>query len=81
LIALIYFAWFGSKFGNGQRPGHRFFNFAVVDEDGNFLSLPRSLLRCSILLAPVYLGTAVDATGWWTLGWLLDAAGFAILYL
>jgi hypothetical protein len=53
----------------------------VVDKDGKVLSLPRSLSRYSILLAPLYLGTTVDAAGWRPLGWLLDITSIAIFYL
>jgi uncharacterized RDD family membrane protein YckC len=80
-IALVYFALLARIVGNGQTLGQRFFNLTVISRDGNSLSLPRSLLRYAILLAPLYLGTAVAAVGLRSLSWLMDTASFAIFYL
>ena len=54
LIALIYFGLLNSKLGKGQTLGKRLNNIKVVNQNGEYLSLPRSLGRTLILIAPYF---------------------------
>lgn len=55
VIYLIYFATLNSKFGNGQTLGKRLLKISVVNQDGNTISLSRSVVRQSIVAAPIFL--------------------------
>jgi uncharacterized RDD family membrane protein YckC len=54
-VAVIYFASFDSKIGNGQTFGKRWLKVRVVDAKGDTISFAKSLLRSVIFLAPVFL--------------------------
>ncbi len=52
-IAILYFSIFQSKIGKGGTIGKKLMAIKVVDLQGNFLSLKKSLLRSFILVFPV----------------------------
>jgi uncharacterized RDD family membrane protein YckC len=81
IALLTCFALFGSNVGHGQTPGQRFVNIQVVDKNGNFLTVKRSLLRYSILLVPLSFGSPGISIGWISIDWLMGLVGFAIFYL
>jgi uncharacterized RDD family membrane protein YckC len=55
IIAISYFGILNSRIGNGQTLAKRWLGLRVVDEHGVCLSLPRSLLRYSVLGLPFFL--------------------------
>jgi uncharacterized RDD family membrane protein YckC len=54
-IALVYFASFDSKIGNGQTFGKRLLKLRVIDAQGNTISFAKSLLRSVIFVVPSFL--------------------------
>jgi uncharacterized RDD family membrane protein YckC len=52
LVAVPYFAVFGSRLGGGQTFGKTLFKLRVVDRSGQPLSLPRSTVRAIIVTTP-----------------------------
>lgn len=55
LIALGYFGVLNSYLGKGQSIGKRITKIRVIDEDGECISLNRSLLRSTVLELPFFL--------------------------
>lgn len=55
IIAISYFGVLNSRIGNGQTLAKRWLGLRVVDERGVCLSLPRSLLRYTVLGFPFFL--------------------------
>lgn len=85
-LTLPYFAILGSSVSAGQTIGHRITHIEVVDREGKFISLKRSLFRYLILLGPILLssvvlpipgGSGVKAS----IDWLIFGAEVAIVYL
>lgn len=54
-IALTYFGIGNSRITGGQTLGKRWLRLRAVGADGRSLSLPRSLVRCIVLVAPFFL--------------------------
>jgi len=54
-IAWAYFGILNSSLGGGQTLGKRMLDLRVVDADGQWLSLPRSLVRYGVLGLPFFL--------------------------
>lgn len=54
-VSLLYFGVLNSSLGNGQTIGKRLLGVRVVGASGEPISLPRSLLRSSVLMLPYYL--------------------------
>lgn len=86
-IALTYFGVGNSRITGGQTLGKRLLRIRVVAADSRSLSLPRSLVRCVVLVVPFFLnGLWLDAKSVPTLlGYLLALVFFgglpAIVYL
>lgn len=60
-IALAYFGVLNSRIGNGQTLGKRWLGVRVVDAQDQLLSLPRALLRYTVLSIPFFAnGLPVD---------------------
>ena len=78
LVAVTYFGILGSSMGNGQTIGMRVCSIKVVDADGRLLTLPRSLVRYSILWIPLALSGAAMPN---ILVAIVDIALFFIFYL
>ncbi|PTY36074.1 hypothetical protein BGP77_01780 [Saccharospirillum sp. MSK14-1] len=57
-MSVAYFGIQESRFGNGQTLGKRLVGLAVVDAQGQFLSLSKSLFRAAVFLVPVSLNNA-----------------------
>jgi uncharacterized RDD family membrane protein YckC len=55
-IALAYFGICNSRIGRGQTLGKRWLGVRVVDAHDQWLSLPRSLLRYTVLGLPFFIG-------------------------
>ncbi|WP_233841544.1 RDD family protein [Dyella sp. 2HG41-7] len=55
IIAISYFGILNSRIGNGQTLAKRWFGLRVVDGRGVCISLPRSLLRYTLLGLPFFL--------------------------
>jgi len=55
-IALTYFGLCNSRIGGGQTLGKRWLGVRVVDAHDQLLSLPRSLLRYTVLGLPFFIG-------------------------
>jgi uncharacterized RDD family membrane protein YckC len=84
-ITLAYFSSMGSSELDGQTLGQRLCSIQVVNRDGSFLSLGRSLLRYSTLLTPLLLsslfGGATSSTIRTGTYYLLTFATLVIFYL
>lgn len=64
-IALAYFGIMNSALGGGQTLGKRLLNLRAIRTDGRLLSLPRSMLRYTVLAAPFFLnGVVMPAQTW-----------------
>ena len=86
IISLGYFAVLGSWISEGQTLGQRIVHIAVVDRNGNFISIGRSFVRYLILLTPILISSTIlpSAVGSGTktaIDWALSTAEGAILYL
>ena len=57
-VALLYFGVLNSRIGGGQTLGKRALSIRAVTLDGQLMSLPRSLLRYSVLGIPFFLNNA-----------------------
>lgn len=87
LVALLYFGVLNSRVGHGQTLGKRLLGVRVVEGGDKLLSLPRSLLRYSVLGVPFFLngaplamvGLASPAT--YLLSVAVFGGIFAIVYL
>ncbi len=55
IIVTGYFGLLGSRLGGGKTLGKRLLNQEVIDETENYLSIPKSIGRYSILFAPYFL--------------------------
>jgi uncharacterized RDD family membrane protein YckC len=87
-IALAYFGVLNSRIGGGQTLANRWLGIRVVDARGEPLSLPRALLRYSVLGIPYFLNglplpglvlTSFVVSS--LLALLVFGAGFSIIYL
>jgi uncharacterized RDD family membrane protein YckC len=58
LVALAYFGVLNSRLGGGQTPGKVALSIRATGLDGQLLSVPRSLLRYSVLGIPFFLNNA-----------------------
>ena len=58
IIAVIYFGLMNSAIFNGQTVGKKVFDIRVVDAANRAISLPKSILRYSILAMPFFLNGA-----------------------
>lgn len=58
VLAVGYFGIQESRLCNGQTPGKRMLNIAVVDAAGNSLPIAKSLLRAAVYALPVSLNNA-----------------------
>jgi uncharacterized RDD family membrane protein YckC len=66
LVALLYFTLFNSEVGRGHTPGKLLTRIKVVDREGNFLPLGRSLLRYLVIGVPIFLnGIRLPSAGSW----------------
>ena len=86
LVTTAYFAAFGSKLVDGQTLGMMATSVRVVTADGSTLSLKRSFLRYSVLLAPFLLTSTILPAGTpWLIAYGYEMgmtfAGFAVGYL
>lgn len=63
-LEMAYFVPFDSYLGHGQTPGKGLLGLQVVDAQGQCLSMPRTLLRYTVLGAPFYLNGFFSTTGW-----------------
>lgn len=54
-VALVYFAYFDSKLGDGQTPGKRWLGLRVIDARGDTIPFAGSLVRSVIFLVPAFL--------------------------
>ena len=77
ILALLYYGVLNSEFGGGQTIGKRLTLIKVVDSDSNYISVPKSFLRTTILVLPLYLN------GSGLLSWLsiLNPLGLIIMVL
>jgi uncharacterized RDD family membrane protein YckC len=57
-VALVYFGLLNSRLGGGQTLGKRVLSIRATMLDGRLLSVPRSLLRYSVLGVPFFLNNA-----------------------
>jgi uncharacterized RDD family membrane protein YckC len=85
-FTLLYFAILGSSVARGQTLGHRITEIQVVNREGNFISLERSLLRYLILLGPLLLSSqALPSSAPYavktSVDWLISGAELAVVYL
>lgn len=87
-ISLAYFGVLNSRIGHGQTLAKRWFGLRVVDTQGAPLSLPRSLLRYTVLGIPYFcnnlpLSATMEASQAWgmLLSVVVGSAGFALVYL
>jgi uncharacterized RDD family membrane protein YckC len=63
-IALTYFGLCNSRIGGGQTLGKRWLGVRVVDAHDQWLSLPRSLLRYTVLGLPFFIGGLPIGSQW-----------------
>lgn len=68
-IALSYFGVMNSQVGSGQTLGKRIVKIKVVNAEGSYINIPKSLLRYSILSIPFFLNGTHFSSGEETL-WL-----------
>jgi len=86
-IAAIYFAVLNSQIGGGQTVGKRALKIQVVDNTGELLSLPKSILRYSAIGIPYFLnGAMIPETllypiGIYLISILVFGFGLSIAYL
>lgn len=59
VITLLYFGFLNSCFGNGQSFGKRFLKIRVVNKEGSYISIARSLFRSLVLIMPFFLNGIV----------------------
>lgn len=87
LVALLYFTLFNSEVGRGHTPGKLLSRIKVVNREGNFLQLGRSLLRYLVIGVPIFFNgirLPSDFSGSLSqvlAGFVIFGAGGAILYL
>jgi len=74
---LTYFALFNSSIGGGATPGKRVMGICVVDRSGEYISLPRALLRSAVDLVPSMLGVYIPMAIPWTT-WPVAEIGAAV---
>jgi len=55
VVAMVYFGWFDSRMGGGQTLGKRILGVQVVNAQGQLLSVPRALLRYTVIGLPYFL--------------------------
>lgn len=86
-IALLYFGLLNSSVGDGQTIGKRLTKIKVINRDGQYISVAKSLLRYTILSAPFFLNGApiplhagVSIVGA-LLSFIVFGMGTAIVYL
>lgn len=86
-VALLYFGVLNSWIGGGQTLGKRALSIRAVTLDGQLMSLPRSLLRYSVLGIPFFLNNAplpldVVMSPWgYALSLIVFGGMLSILYL
>jgi uncharacterized RDD family membrane protein YckC len=88
-VCLIYFGFFNSNFGRGRTIGQRLAKIKVVDAQGDYISLGKSLIRAAILWLPMSLNNlAVPTSALLTqpvvfalLGAIVFGLGGALVYL
>ncbi len=86
-VALVYFGVLNSAAGKGQTPGKRAMRIEVVDRSGRHISLPRSLLRYSILAVPFFLNgvlippDVMMSPAGFIIGIIVAGFGGAVIYL
>lgn len=88
VIALAYFGLFNSRIGNGQTLGNRWLGIRVANAQGQALSLPRALLRYTVLGLPFFANglplppaTLLSPVIGALLALLVFGGSFAIVYL
>jgi uncharacterized RDD family membrane protein YckC len=87
-IALIYFGFFNSRFGNGRTLGKRLMRIEVVDHSGKPIPLSRSILRYCVIGVPFFLNGVkfspdiLSSPLWvYLIAILIVGLGGAIIYL
>lgn len=86
-IAGIYFVFFNSHLGNGQTIGKRVLKIQVINNDGSLLSVPKSIVRYSVIAVPYFLNGAqiseaiLKSFFGYALSLFVFGFGFSIVYL
>lgn len=86
LIAVAYFGCMNSKIGNGQTLGKRLLKIRVINANGESISIPKSILRFTILGLPFFMNGIVSssaATDYWIypLSLIIFGVAFSTTYL
>lgn len=86
-IAFAYFGLLNSSVGKGQTIGKKIMKIKVVDLNGGYISLVRSLIRYTILSAPFFLNgllippAVVQSPIGYIIGFVIFGFGGAVIYL
>lgn len=59
VISFVYYAIFNSSLGGGATPGKRAMGICVVNRQGDYISVPRAMLRSAVDVLPTALGVYI----------------------